>query len=265
MNAYMLGFGIVIPLACWIPFVLLETLNVQNRVLKMSFATLPSVVVSKCIEAMYGTSLNTAVETSLSNFVLYCSSLVNQVWDTKTNKRLQVTNSEVLHHAWTIICQFLILSLVLSYLLAYNFKPFPSNVQVDQFSVSWDLLNPGQLANNYLVAVLTFYTLCAGFNLTGFVGNVQGYAVKDFLYCPLFRTKSPSDFWGRKWNPVIGGALKVSTIILMGMHELFCLLYSDLLVRSVVHFCQCGTTFPPMWQSLPHLPCRDCCTTIRGR
>lgn len=199
------------PLSCWIPFELLETLNIQNCVLKMSLGTLPTIVVFRCIEAMYDTSLNTAVEASLANYVTYYSSIVNQVWNIKTNQRVPVTQKEFLSNTWTIVCQFCICSIVLSYLQAYNFQPFASNVQLEQFHASWDLFRPGQLANNYLVAVLTFYVLSVGFNLTGFAGNLQGYAVADVLKSPLFVTKSPSDFWAKRWNPVIGGALKVSS------------------------------------------------------
>lgn len=209
-QQYLFGFGIVIPIACWIPFQLLQWLNVQNCVLKMSFATLPSIVVFRCIEAMFDTSLNTAVEASLTNYVTYYSSLVNAVWDTKTNKRVQVTASEVLSHIWTILSQYVILSILLSYLSATNYQPFPSTVQLDQFQVTLELLQPGQLLNNYLVGLLTLYTLCVGFNLTGFLNNIQGYSVVDVLYCPMFCTKSVGDFWRSKWNPVIGGALKVS-------------------------------------------------------
>jgi len=234
-GAYLLGFGVVIPVACYAPFLLLETMDVQNRVLKMSCSTLACVVSFRCIEAMYNTSLNSAVEASIRNYMTYYSSLVNQVWDVKTNKRVPVTVNEVISHIWTITCQYLILSVVLSYLLAYNFKPFPSHVELEQFHVSWDLLQPGQLANNYLVAVLTFYTLCVGFNITGFVGNLQGFSVRDVLYNPLFRTKSPSNFWGAKWNPVIGGALKVSRL----SSEWYVCLVSHLILIPIPRAARC--------------------------
>lgn len=212
ISAYLLGFGIIIPLACHLPFRLLQVLGIENRVLKMSCTTLACVVSFRCVEAMYQTSLNTAVEASLSNYVVYYSSLINPLWDIKTNQRVLVTRKEVLCNLWTITCQYLILSVVLSYLLAFNFQPFYSQVHLEQFHISWNMIQPGQLANNYLVAILTFYALCVGFNITGFVNNLQGYSVKDVLYNPLFRTRSPSDFWGRKWNPVIGGALKVRVL-----------------------------------------------------
>jgi hypothetical protein len=194
-SSYLIGYGLVIPLACWIPFPLLDYLQVQNKVLKMSFTTTPSIAAFRCIEAMHNTS-PCAVEASLINYVTYYSSLVNQVWDAKTKTRLKATRHEILGHAGMILGQFLLLSVVLSYLLANDFKPFHSNVQLDQFHLTWDLIQPGQLANNYLLAVLTLYTLCVGFNLTGFTGNLQGYAVKDFLTNPLFHSKSPVTLFG---------------------------------------------------------------------
>jgi hypothetical protein len=211
--SFLLGYGVLIPLACWIPFPLLKYLQVQNKVLKMSFATLPSIAAFRCVEAMHNTSLK-AVEASLANYVLYYSSLVNHVWDPNTNTRVRATTREILTNAGMILGQFLLLSGVLSLLLAFHFRPFPSNVQLDQFHLTWDLIQPGQLANNYLLAILTLYSLSVGFNVAAFTGNLQGYAVRDFLRNPLFHSRSPSDFWA-KWNPVIGGALKASRILVI--------------------------------------------------
>jgi hypothetical protein len=208
--SFLLGYGVLIPLACWIPFPLLAYLQVQNKVLKMSFTTLPSIAAFRCVEAMHNTSPK-AVEASLANYVHYYSSLVNHVWNSNTNTRVRATTREVLGNAGMIFGQFILLSGVLSLLLAFQFKPFSSNVQLDQFHVTWELIHPGQLANNYLLAVLTLYSLAVGFNLMALMGNLQGYAVRDFLRNPLFHSKSPSDFWA-KWNPVIGGALKASMI-----------------------------------------------------
>lgn len=209
-SAYLFGYGLVIPLACWLPFRLLEFSQVENLVLKMSFSTMPTIVVFKCLEAMYDTSLNTAVEASLQNYTIYYASLVNQVWDTKTNQRLHVTSTEFCSNLKTIFFQYMIVSVVRSYLSACQFQPFASNIDIHEYSISFQ---PGSLANNYCMALLTFYTLCVAFNLTGFVtGNLMGYAVKDVLYNPLVSTRSPRDFWRAQWNPVIGGALKVCLV-----------------------------------------------------
>mmetsp|Transcript_20977 Transcript_20977/g.38089 ORF Transcript_20977/g.38089 Transcript_20977/m.38089 type:complete len:288 (-) Transcript_20977:128-991(-) len=138
--------------------------------------------------------------------IIYYASLVNQVWDTKTNQRLHVTSTEFCSNLKTIFFQYMIVSVVRSYLSACQFQPFASNIDIHEYSISFQ---PGSLANNYCMALLTFYTLCVAFNLTGFVtGNLMGYTVKDVLYNPLVSTRSPRDFWRAQWNPVIGGALK---------------------------------------------------------
>ena len=157
------------------------------------FTTMPTIVVFRCLEAMYDTSLNTAVEASLQNYTIYYASLVNQVWDTKTNQRVHVTSTEFCSNLKTIFSQYMIVSVVRSYLSACQFQPFCFEYR---YTRVFHFVSTGSLANNYCMALLTFYTLCVAFNLTGFVtGNLMGYSVKDVLYNPLVSTRSPRDFW----------------------------------------------------------------------
>ena len=89
-GAYLLGWGVIIPASCILPFYLLEFLDIRNKCLKLVGAQSPTVVVFRCIEAMYDTSPSPAVEASISNYITYYSSLVPCVWDSKTNGRKRI-------------------------------------------------------------------------------------------------------------------------------------------------------------------------------
>src|SRR5210317_2241134 len=69
-SAYLLGWGICIPLSFYLPFSLLEFFDIRNRVICLASSTLMTCVSFKCIEAMYNTSPS-VVEASLLNYVAY--------------------------------------------------------------------------------------------------------------------------------------------------------------------------------------------------
>jgi hypothetical protein len=86
------------------------------------------------------------------------------------------------------------LSLLMSYLLHTNFQPFPSNVNLTNFHINFELLHAGQLLNNYLVAVLTFVTLSLRLSGAQALNHAQGYSAVPSFCNPLFRSTSPCDF-----------------------------------------------------------------------
>ena len=49
--SYLVGFGFVIPLALYVPFYLLQTLDLQSRTLAMALICLPILVTLRCMEA----------------------------------------------------------------------------------------------------------------------------------------------------------------------------------------------------------------------
>ena len=42
---YLLGYGIIIPAACYFPFIILEWLDIQSRFVRLCLATTPNIVV----------------------------------------------------------------------------------------------------------------------------------------------------------------------------------------------------------------------------
>mmetsp|Transcript_28540 Transcript_28540/g.47239 ORF Transcript_28540/g.47239 Transcript_28540/m.47239 type:complete len:419 (-) Transcript_28540:47-1303(-) len=204
---YFIGYGVIIPLICYLPFPILELLDIKSRVVRLALTTAPTIVGFRCMEAMHGTSPAVA-ETSLLHYVAYYTCLFDFYWDEKTKTRDKISASELGHSVYRIVCHFFLLSLIVSYLLYYDFKPFASAVELDQYHLTLELLEPGQLFNNYLYAVMTFFGLSLGWNLAALSTNLQGFRTVVPFHNPLWTSRSPSDFWGKKWNTTIHGILK---------------------------------------------------------
>ena len=192
-SSYLVGYGILIPLVFQVPFWVLDWLEIENHVLKMSVLTVPTAVTFRCLEAMHGTS-PPGVEACLQNYLLYSTSVVEFQWDKRTGKRRPLVMSEFVTNTWRFISQFIMLSLLMSYLLHTNFQPFPSNVNLTNFHINFELLHAGQLLNNYLVAVLTFVTLSLRLSGAQALNHAQGYSAVPSFCNPLFRSTSPCDF-----------------------------------------------------------------------
>ena len=52
-SAYLVGYSAIIPAAFAIPYILIEFLDIQNKCLKLSMFTLPTVVGFRAVEAMH--------------------------------------------------------------------------------------------------------------------------------------------------------------------------------------------------------------------
>lgn len=206
-TAFLVGFGIILPLSLAVPFELLEYYDVQNKVVKFSFCTLATILFFRTIEAMYGTSPD-GVESSQGTYIAYFSSVMHFEWDPQTKKRRRITWNELGTAVARILLHFFLICLMLSWEMHHNFQPFPSNVTLDEFTLSFQFLTPSHLANAYCLGVLTYLFLFTGFELTAFNENIKGIYTKPIFLNPLFTSRSPTDFWGEKWNLVIHRILK---------------------------------------------------------
>ena len=207
-RSFLVGFGVVIPLALYTPFFLLEELHLENKAVKLSLATLPTVVVFRTLGAMFKTPSHICVEVTLANFVTYYSTLMSFDWSTKTLSRRKITPGELGQAVLNLVFGFLRMSLFLSIMTHLDFTPFDSPVVLDDYHWSWDLLHPGHLANSYLLALLTYAYLCLGFEMTAFSEQAKGYYTEPIFLNPILQSRSVREFWGQRWNLVIHRLLK---------------------------------------------------------
>jgi hypothetical protein len=204
--SYLIGYGLIIPLALHLPYTFMEALDLQNKVLKMSFFPLPTVVVFRAVEAMHDTS-PCVVESSLATYMVYYSSAAHFIWDPETGKRRKMTGKELTSVLLKILMHSTLAVLLLSFLLHYDFQPFPSTVKLEKYHFEWELFSLSHILNAYCLALLTYALLCAGFEAMGLASPGLFYARPTFL-SPLLSSRSPADFWGRRWNLMLHRTLK---------------------------------------------------------
>ncbi|KAG7369048.1 membrane bound O-acyl transferase family protein [Nitzschia inconspicua] len=208
-SSYLIGWGLIMPISLYVPFYLLDLLDIRNKVMTLSATTVMTVVFFRCVEAMYGTSpYNAVMESSLWNYCGYYSSVAPFLWDTKTKRRKQITMRNFVTSLVDILLHFLAVSVVVSLLQPYRFKPFDDPMHLTEFRISWDLLSKEHLLNSYCHAVLTYLTLKAGFEATGFAENIKGFATDTIFDHPFFKSRSPTEFWTQRWNLMIQPFLK---------------------------------------------------------
>jgi len=78
--SFLVGFGVVIPLALYVPFHLLVALDLQSKTLAMALICLPILVTLRCMEAMFG-FVPPAAGKSLKNYIVYYASMMKTKFD----------------------------------------------------------------------------------------------------------------------------------------------------------------------------------------
>merc|ERR1712165_192462 len=76
-----------------------------------------------------------------------------------------------------------------------------------------DLFTPQHFANGYLLSVMTFLHLALGFGMTALGNKAQGYSTKAIFLNPLFASRTPTEFWTKRWNVMIHQTLKYGTFL----------------------------------------------------
>jgi hypothetical protein len=213
ISAYLVGYGFVCTILLYVPFYLINFLDLRNTAFKVASAAGPTLLVFRTLEAMYGT-VPTFANQSMGNFVLYYTSTVQYEFDLKTDKLVPALRSHLVRKA--IRCNLLFLQTVVlfSILISYNYRLFPSR----EIQSTADLFYWGNLCNNYLMAFLTSLGLEVGSTVIGLLTSLlSGISTVDLNDRPLTKATSPSDFWGKRWNKQISSALKRGVFVPLRM------------------------------------------------
>jgi hypothetical protein len=211
-TAYLIGYGFVMPFVVAMPFYLIQALDLRNTCFMVAVASTPVLLTFRCLEAMHGFS-PPAVEARITNYMLYYGSVIEFVFDGRTNHAVRSTTAEALTKARRFLAFYLFLALLFSALepCAYapiDMRPRGASGHAMEATIG-DFLHPGHLANNFAVAYVTHVCLHTG--TLGFgsaISLLAGIKTMDIANNPFFSSSSPSDFWGRRWNCLVHGVLK---------------------------------------------------------
>jgi hypothetical protein len=146
-QGVLVGYGIVIPLSLWIPFQVINWLDIRNVGSRLGFGCLPLTTTLCCLEAMHGCVPPYATE-SLSSYILHTGFILRPKYDDKgkliksTRDSFSTTNK--MHFVGFGIFVFL-------FHLAepFDFFPFPSSRPSNEIFMTLEL---GQMYNTFIQA-----------------------------------------------------------------------------------------------------------------
>jgi len=213
VEALIVAFGITIPLCVAFPYAIIAVFNVRNYIIKFCLATIsPVLTIFHSVEAVFGTSPICA-EKSFSRYALYMASPLEVCFEKNTCRPIKVNLAHTLRALGDFALFLVVLGLYQSIFGPSRYQPFATGKNIaplDSNSRSLkDLVGSGHLGNNLVAALLLqlyLTTFCLGLKaVTNLVASIE---TKQVMSDALFRSSSPSEFWGRRWNTLIHGVLK---------------------------------------------------------
>lgn len=219
-TAYVLGWGVIIPVSAYIPYLQVEYFDSYNRFVNLPATFLMGCIGVRCMSAMYIPTTPNYIEHSLTNYIVHCSTLGLYQWDDKTQAIAKANIRDTLGLLLEILFFFMVSSILVSWMIVTEFKPFESTVRLNQFDL-WDgqIFHPHHLLNSYLHIWVLFSTFKIGFEAVGLVENLKGYATNRVFYNPLTQSSSVTEFWNVRWNRLIHNLLKYGTYMIASSHH----------------------------------------------
>ena len=208
-KALLFAYGIALPCVVMGPIYLIRELDIRNIGLVIATLSTPIVNSLRITEALYGFAPKTA-QSNLHNYVTYFSCLYGMEFDDNQQTPKFVTQKFLVQRLTTLLRDFFIVSLLISVLIPHRYQFFDTEAAVDSMDHTLsELLSWQHLCNNLLVATLLSTSLSQSTLGVSLVYNIL-YRVQTYevVLNPILQSKSPSDFWGRKWNMLIHNGLK---------------------------------------------------------
>ena len=206
-QTYLLGYGVIIPLLLWLPFhIAAKVVEFHNVALLLCLTGGSAALLSfRCLEAMHGT-LPPLAEESFVKFIMYNATTVQFNFDPKTHNAIPFTVKEFIQRSAVFLGLFVQATICYSFLLPTNYNLFPRRIPISSIS---DLFYWGNLLHNLVMASFTSIFLDAGCTGLGILTSLlTGYSTMSFNDNPLTQSTSVSDFWGKRWDKIVGVALR---------------------------------------------------------
>ncbi|GAX15479.1 hypothetical protein FisN_8Lh220 [Fistulifera solaris] len=202
-TAFVLTFGIVLPLILYYPFFLADVLDIRSSPIRMTVLSLPLTCTLRTLHAFFTEQQSTL----WSRYRREYGFILHPLRDPKTQAFVTATVHSFFAALRSYGKWFFLLGISFSLLLPYSFVPWNTPRPLHETFLSF---HPSHLANNFVHAVLTSWMLDLGVNtaVNGVMQCLSGIQFENVVDSPMFGSQSPSDFWGRRWNRLISGDLK---------------------------------------------------------
>jgi len=211
LQAYLIGLGIVVPfwMMVW-PLQFLKLVTLDNAIFRFLVGGIaPIVCAFRTIEVVSGFCPNYVTQ-SAKDFCFYYA-MVPIVQRRNDGTPIVCENSQKLQHLLVFGGMMVITGLLQSILTPYdNMNVFGSITTQSSSWRSFERLGSWQLyANSALQAMLFQLYLGTYYEALQFAfALLTGYQSEAPMDNPLLESKSPMDFWGKRWNTMIHTVLK---------------------------------------------------------
>jgi hypothetical protein len=136
LQKYLIGYGIVIPIGLWFPFLLFDWLDVRSVTLRLALCTLPMTITLRCLETMYGFMSH---EKSLKDYVVSVGCLLRPQADPNTDSIIPLTMKSFVRSLRKYFSWMMTLALLNQFLAPYNYYPFSTSVNTHEIAITFDL------------------------------------------------------------------------------------------------------------------------------
>lgn len=206
-QALLVGYGFVIPFSFWLPFYIIDTLDMRNGVFRLAFCCIPMTITLRCLEAMYG-FLPSLHQGSLWNYLLSIGFVVRPTYDANGQTK-PITIASFLYLVWNFVRHLSIFTFMYNIFspTAFGVFPFETSVVANEVWLSFDLPH---IYNTFIQATMMNRTLALSMGGAAALASLLAGVDMDTEVTknPMFESTSPSDFWGRRWNNLIHVGLK---------------------------------------------------------
>jgi len=211
--SFFVGYGIILPFWIFMPRIVLDLAGIDNKIFRFCLAVItPTVSIFRTMEAMYGFTPRNTTQSAIS-YALYYGSPMIFLFDPKADKHIKASTAHVLAHLLRFSFYLLVTGILQSLFTLFP-EIFPTFGPASaERAASWyryeSLLDSTRWWESALCAVLfQFYLMTHGEGLIFFTTLVTGKRTEQLMMNPMFESKSPSEFWGRRWNLLVHACLK---------------------------------------------------------
>jgi len=191
------------------PFAVLKAHGpMRSGVTNFSLAYLGVLSSFRLLELLWGTGPK-GFDTTMRNFTLYLASPAEVSFDEDGRPRIALPGTR-LRLFRRLICDYLLMTLVLSLGRATAFTPFLEGSGVVDIAALPLLGFPGALPAVYLQAAHLYTVLATMLLFYQFLMALLGFDTRDAMRRPLLASTSVRDFWGQRWNLLIHRMMKRS-------------------------------------------------------
>jgi hypothetical protein len=207
-QAFLVGFGVVIPLTLLIPYIAINEFDIRNLGFRLAWVSLPMTMILRTFEAIFACAPPQHSH-SWWEYIRH-TGFILQPHYTKEGKASTVTLLSFVRIWSQYLIWLFCMSAAYHFFLSSNFCPLTRMVNSDLDAtriIYWDLPH---LYDTFLQACMMNFSLSLSMTGASCLGSLlTGVQMDDNVtQHPMFLSESVSDFWGRRWNNLIHEALK---------------------------------------------------------